>query len=188
MQDKQVLRKEMKEKLLSIPKPLFEHNSYLIAQSLQEDPFWVSANTIGVTLSNFPEVDTYQIIRRAWEHGKRVVVPKCSPKEKKMDFRQLKQFNQLESVYYGLFEPIEPLTFLVKPDEIDLLIVPGLAFDKKGFRVGFGGGYYDRFLEAYNGHTLSLAFSKQIVDQIPKESHDIPIEKIITEEGSFFAS
>jgi 5-formyltetrahydrofolate cyclo-ligase len=185
MQEKKVIRKEIKEKLLSISKPIYEHQSFMIAQSLQEDPFWVNANTIGITISNFPEVDTYQIIRRAWEQGKRVVVPKCIPEGKKMDFRQLKQFNQLESVYFGLYEPMESLTLLVDPKEIDLIIVPGLAFDKSGYRIGFGGGYYDRFLENFKGHTLSLCFSEQIVECVPTEVHDIPVEKTITNEGSY---
>src|SRR5690554_6507589 len=100
MQEKKVIRKEIKEKLLSISKPLYEHQSFMIAQSLQEDPFWKSANTIGITISDFPEVDTSQIIRRAWEQGKKVVVPKYIPDGRKMDSRQLKQFNQLESVYF----------------------------------------------------------------------------------------
>lgn len=186
--DKKILRKEMKEKLLSISKPLYEHKSYIIAQELLKEPLWKSAHTIGITISKFPEVDTYQIIRKAWEQGKRVAVPKCFANERKMDFRQLNLFNQLESVYYGLFEPIEAQTNYIAPNEIDLLFVPGLAYDTNGYRIGFGGGYYDRFLETFNGHTLSLAFSEQIIDHIPKEQHDIPVEKIITNEGSIFAS
>lgn len=68
------------------------------------------------------------------------------------------------------------------PADIDLLLVPGLAFMNNGYRLGFGGGYYDRFLKLYKKQTASLAFSSQIVSQLPVESHDIPVQKIITEE------
>jgi 5-formyltetrahydrofolate cyclo-ligase len=188
MNEKQRLRKEIKERIHSIPKALYEHYSYVIAQTLYKDPLWTSAHTIGITISNSPEVDTYQIIRKAWDEGKRIVTPKCLPKEKQMDFRVLDRFDQLESVYFGLLEPIEARTKRVEPIEIDLIIVPGLGFDKNGFRLGVGGGYYDRFLQNYNGNTLSLAFQEQMVDDIPKEVHDIPVAKIITNEGGFSAS
>ena len=117
--------------------------------------------------------------------GKQIVIPKCLPKERKMDFRKLERFDQLESVYSGLLEPIESKTNLVEPSDIDLLIVPGIAFDSEGFRMGFGGGYYDRFLQSFKGNTVSLAFQEQIVSDLPKEDHDIPVEKIITDEAIF---
>ncbi len=186
--EKKVLRKEIKERLLSIPKELYEHRSYIIAQRLFQDPLWQSSRTIGVTISNPPEVDTYQIIRKAWEEGKKMVIPKCIPKGRKMDFRKLDRFDQLESVYFNLLEPIESKTTLIEGTDIDLLIVPGLAFDKEGFRLGVGGGYYDRFLQHYNGNTLSLAFQEQIVNHLPKEAHDIPVSKIITDESILIQS
>ncbi len=182
--EKNTLRQKMKETLHRISKPLYEHYSYQIAQTLYDDPLWKSSQTIGITISNPPEVDTYQIIRKAWDEGKTVVIPKCLPKEKQMNFRILERFNQLESVYFSLLEPIEASTTRVDPEEIDLLIVPGLAFTMEGYRLGVGGGYYDRFLQNYHGKTVSLAFREQMVNQLPKEPHDIPVEKIITYEGN----
>lgn len=184
--DKKELRKQLAERLSKITKPQYEHFSYQIAKKLYQDENWLGAKTIGLTISRQPEVDTYQIIRRAWEEGKQVVVPKCIPKNREMLFRTLSRFDQLESVYYGLLEPIESETTEVSPSNIDLLIVPGLAFTENGYRLGFGGGYYDRFLTTYNGHTLSLAFGQQIVSQLPVEGHDIPVEKLITNEKVCF--
>lgn len=166
--------------LKKLTKPQYEHYSYEIAKQLFVDALWQEANTIGITVSNHPEVDTYQIIRKAWEQGKRVVVPKCHPKEKQMSFHELKQFTQLESVFYGLLEPIEALTPKVDAADIDLLIVPGLAYSSKGYRLGFGGGYYDRFLSTYKGRTVSLAFPIQLKEDIPIQDHDLPVNKIIT--------
>lgn len=188
MKEKQELRKEIREKLKQIPKPLYEHYSYTIAQELYKDPVWQSASVIGITISIPPEVDTYQIIRTAWAEGKKVAVPKCMAVEKLLDFRILQRFNQLESVYFGLLEPIPAETEPIETEDIDLLIVPGIAFTKNGYRMGVGGGFYDRFLQHYHGRTLSLAFTEQLVAEVPIEAHDIPVEKIITNEGSYSRS
>ncbi|MEH7303972.1 5-formyltetrahydrofolate cyclo-ligase [Neobacillus drentensis] len=180
MINKVLIRKEMKETLSKLTKSLYENYSDKIANRLYEDQDWKQAQVIGITISKNPEVDTYQIIRKAWELGKQVVVPKCDPKEKKLSFRTITDFSQLETVFYGLFEPIETLTSSISSDQIDLLIVPGLAYTREGYRLGFGGGYYDRYLLNYQGKTLSLAFSEQLVPQFPVENHDIPVSKIIT--------
>lgn len=183
MDAKKDLRKSIKAKLSELSLPQYEDLSYKVAQQLFQTDDWNEASTVAVTVSKAPEVDTFQIIRKGWEQGKRMVVPKCEPKSRRMDFRELKRFSELESVYYGLFEPIVSETNSVSPDEIDLVVVPGLAFSKSGYRLGFGGGYYDRFLANYQGNTVSLAFKNQIVSEIPIESHDIPVGKLITSEG-----
>lgn len=183
MDEKNKLRKYIKAKLAKLSLPQYEDMSYKVAQRLFQDEDWIKASTVAITISKAPEVDTFQIIRKGWEQGKRIVVPKCEPKSRGLDFRELKRFSQLESVYYGLFEPIVSDTMAVITDEIDLVVVPGLAFTQNGYRLGFGGGYYDRFLANYQGNTISLAFEDQIVEEIPVESHDIPVRKIIGSEG-----
>ncbi|WP_174734124.1 5-formyltetrahydrofolate cyclo-ligase [Mesobacillus harenae] len=184
MNKKQLIRQEMKQQLAQLARPEYEDKSYQIATSLYQDVLWKKAKTIGITISRPPEVDTMQIIRKGWEEGKRVVVPKCFPKDKKMTFRTLSRFSELESVYYGLFEPIETQTEEVVPEQIDLIVVPGLAFTMEGFRLGFGGGYYDRYLSHFKGDTIALAFLEQIRPDLPIEPHDIPVAKIISEWGN----
>ena len=180
MIEKNSLRQQMKDRLSKLSKPLYQDYSYKIAKRLFEDDDWINAKTIGITISKQPEVDTYQIIQKAWELGKQVAVPKCLPEEKKLSFRIITEFSQLESVFYGLLEPIVDVTTAVVPEQIDLLIVPGLVYIKDGYRLGFGGGYYDRFLQSYKGITLSLAFDCQVASSIPIEKHDKPVSKIIT--------
>jgi 5-formyltetrahydrofolate cyclo-ligase len=180
MSGKEQLRKQVKEILSTLPRPVYEDYSYKIARTLFAAPEWMNAKVIGIYVSRQPEVDTYQIIRKAWEQDKIVVVPKCSPTDKRLSFRKLTEFSQLESVYFGLLEPIEALTDEMTEEMIDLLIVPGLAYTRQGYRLGFGGGYYDRFLSHYSGQTLSLAFDQQILPQFPIEDYDIPVTKIIT--------
>ncbi|KAB7670127.1 5-formyltetrahydrofolate cyclo-ligase [Bacillus sp. B1-b2] len=175
----------MKQQLSKLERPSYEHLSYQIAQYLYKDKDFQSAAHIGLTLSHIPEVDTYQLIRACWEQGKKVSVPKCLPHSKEMDFRSINSFNQLECVYSNLYEPIVEQTTSTESSEIDLLIVPGLIFSKAGYRVGFGGGYYDRYLTNFQGKTISLCFTMQLLDKIPVEEHDRKIQKIITNEGVF---
>ena len=160
-----------KKNCAEIHKHLFLHND------------WNKAKTIGVTVSRGREVDTKTIIEKAWRDGKRVVVPKCDPESNTMIFRKIDTYHQLETVFFGLMEPIESETISVEPDDIDLMIVPGICFDRKGYRIGYGGGYYDRYLKEYQGVTISLAFSFQLLNSLPRETHDVPIEGLITEIG-----
>ena len=179
--DKKELRKKQKALLSALERHVYEHKSYLIASRLYETEEWKRSETIAVTVSNFPEVDTWQIIRKGWEEGKRVLVPKCVPMDKELNFYYLDSFAGLEKVFYGLFEPAPEKNILADPADIDLVIVPGLAFMKSGYRLGFGGGYYDRFLVNYQGSTLSLAFQEQLVEEVPVQEFDIPVDTIVSE-------
>lgn len=178
--EKKQLRIQLRESLSNLSKPRYEELTSQITSQLYQDEDWKQSNIIGITISKFPEVDTYQIIRKAWELGKTVAVPKCYPKEKRMSFWIISDFSQLESVFYGLLEPIEEKTKLINHEDIDLLIVPGLGYTKEGYRIGFGGGYYDRYLKDYSGKTISLAFQLQIIPAFKTEYFDIPVAKIIT--------
>jgi len=180
---KQELRKEMKETLRSVDKDTLDKWSKEITDHVLTLPEWVNANTIGITISGEYEVNSKYLIEKAWELKKRVAVPKCHPKTKNMTFREITSYSQLEVVYYGLQEPIEEQTTVVLHNEIDLLFVPGLSFVTNGYRLGHGGGYYDRYLAQYQGVTMSLAFPVQVLDEIPVESFDIPVQKIATNTG-----
>ncbi|SFA96180.1 MULTISPECIES: 5-formyltetrahydrofolate cyclo-ligase [unclassified Bacillus (in: firmicutes)] len=181
MNEKDLLRKKLKSQLSNMPNHLYEQSSDTIAKLLYQQPEWNNSNTIGITISKQPEVHTRKIIIEAWNQKKTIVVPKCHPKSRKMEFREITDYSQLESVYYGLLEPIVDKTRLIHKEEIDLLIVPGLGYTRDGFRLGFGGGYYDRYLQNYSGHTISLAFQSQLVEELMVEGHDIAVKKIITD-------
>lgn len=183
-EEKLRLRKQIIEHMNSLSKERYTTLSEQIAFSLYAQKEWAEAKTIGITLSMENEVNTYSIIEKAWEEGKKVVVPKCNKETRTMSFRQISNFDQLETVYMNLCEPIPALTEEVNADEIDLQIVPGVAYTERGERIGYGGGYYDRYLMHYKGKTLSLAYSFQMVDHIPIEPFDKNIEKIITEKGT----
>ncbi|MGN7373360.1 5-formyltetrahydrofolate cyclo-ligase [Bacillus halotolerans] len=161
---------ELSKKTARINKHLF---------SLQE---WKNASTIAVTISRGLEVPTRPIIEKAWDEGKEVCIPKCDPDTKRMQFRTFQADDQLETVYAGLQEPMIEKTNKVIQSQIDLMIVPGVCFDANGYRIGFGGGYYDRYLSDYKGNTVSLLLECQLYDHVPHLSHDIPVQMLVTEE------
>ncbi|KAB2444752.1 5-formyltetrahydrofolate cyclo-ligase [Bacillus luti] len=183
-EEKLRLRKQIIEHMNSLSEERYTTLSEQIAFSLYAQKEWAEAKTIGITLSMENEVNTYSIIEKAWEEGKKVVVPKCNKETRTMSFRQISNFDQLETVYMNLREPIPVLTEEVDADEIDLQIVPGVAYTERGERIGYGGGYYDRYLMHYKGKTLSLAYQFQMVQHIPVEPFDKNVEKIITEKGT----
>ena len=178
---KKELRKIIMSELKKINKETYKEKSELIHKMLLQESAVKNANIIGITLSAFPEVETWDLIKAFWALGKKVDVPKCEPKSRRMTFYEITSFQQLETVYMQLSEPIPHLTTKIPKEEIECLIVPGLAFARQGFRLGFGGGYYDRFLSDFDKTTISLAFHMQIVEKIPTDDYDVPIEKIITE-------
>ena len=179
--EKSTLRKNILHKLNNIESRVHIEQSYHIHKKVLAEEKVKKAQVIGITLSSFPEVDTWNLIQELWKLGKEVVVPKCEPALRGMTFYQIDSFDQLEVVYMKLKEPIPTITKKIEASQIDLLIVPGVVFNKQGYRIGFGGGYYDRFLSGYNGATFALAFNCQIVDELPIERFDIPVQYIITE-------
>lgn len=180
MKNKIQLRREMKQHLLEMKKTEYILLCSEIKTKLLQSKEWHEATTIGITISSNREIDTTPIIEAGWKEGKRIVVPKCFPDQKELKFYKITSFQEVEDSFYSLKEPIISVTPFVEKEQIDLLIVPGLIFDKSGFRIGFGGGYYDRYLNDYHKATVALAFDFQLVDEIPKEAHDIPIRRIVT--------
>lgn len=150
---------------------------------LYDSFLWKEAETIGITYSTRREWNTVPIIKRAWQEGKKLVIPKMRRKTAGLDFYEINHFSQTEIGYKQIVEPIESKCRFVHKKEIDLLIVPGVVFDYAGYRVGFGGGYYDRYLEDFKQRTVSLVSLMQLVQKLPIEKHDLHVQYLITEEG-----
>lgn len=179
--DKHQIRKQIRAILNKMSIEDYQERSLAIIERLVNEPYIKDRKTIAVTISRFPEVDTVKMIEELWKLGKTVVVPKCHPKTKEMSFYAIEQFSQLETVYMDLQEPIIEDTELITKDHIETIIVPGIVFNKKGYRIGYGGGYYDRYLIDFEGDLIALAFDEQVVNHVPVETHDIPVHIIITD-------
>ncbi len=124
------------------------------------------------------EVETAPMIRRALAAGKRVVLPKVKGKE--LELFEIKIFDSdVSPGAWGIPEPRG--SALVKLDELDVIIVPGVAFDERGNRLGYGAGFYDKLLSEFKKPTVAIAFEQQIVPMILADPHDVPVKKIVTE-------
>lgn len=180
--NKKQLRKQIIQKLRAKNVEEKRQIENKLNTTLFSSALWKKSKVIGITISNDIEWDTTCIIKEAWDKGKIVCAPKTYPDEHKLVFYTINSFEQLKTQYYGLQEPDPTQTIAFEKKLIDLLIVPGLLFDKNGFRLGFGGGYYDRFLVDFPNVTISLLSKIQLIDQIPTEPFDIPIDYLIVED------
>ncbi len=181
--DKKVLRESMQIELNQLTEDERSEISRELQQELFQSELWKNAERIGIYLSFGTEWDTRKIVEEAFNSGKNVAIPKTIPETKQMDFYQITDLSQVQKGHFDIMEPnIEKATYLDK-NEMDLLIVPGLIFTKSGYRIGFGGGYYDRFLMDFIHPTVSLVSLKQIKESIPLNKYDLPVNYLITEEG-----
>lgn len=175
---KSELRKKILQEMKAIPREQKQFIDQALTERLLHHPFYQEAKIIATYLSFPHEFQTQELIEQALRDGKKVLIPKTYPKGR-MDF-VVYDPQQLVKTSFGLLEPQENLE-VVDASQIDLIHVPGLAFTTEGYRIGYGGGYYDRYLEHFSGHTLSTVYHYQVQDFIP-ENHDIPVEEVLIDE------
>lgn len=154
-----------------------------IYYSLVTSEQWEVSKTIGITLSFDFELDTIPLIECAWEQGKTIVVPRCSPKDKTISFYKITTFDHVENGHMDIPEPNLLKCEMVDSGKIDMIVAPGLAFNFDGYRLGRGAGYYDKFLATFNGSKVALAISEILTNELVVEKHDIPVDVIFTEHG-----
>lgn len=179
METKADIRKQYRMHRDSIPVSQRRDMDCSIFKNVIQHAAYIQAEKIYVYVSFGSEVDTQQILAHAWSCGKRVAVPKVLSKEK-MEFYYIDSMEELKAGSWGILEPEEK-------DPVDageaLVIMPLLAFDKQFHRIGYGGGYYDRFLAKHQEHqTMALAYSIQQAEYLPAESVDVCPNIIVTEE------
>ncbi|WP_034550397.1 5-formyltetrahydrofolate cyclo-ligase [Carnobacterium funditum] len=178
--EKKNIRKKVIKQLNELDVEQKEKQAEVIIKTLFQTSEWSNAKTIAVTMSQDLELDTQVIIEKAWSENKVVVIPRAK-KDRKMDFVVYTKDTPIEISSFGLREPIPDLLAISK-SEIELIVVPGLAYCESGFRIGFGGGYYDRFLADYKGKTISLVLNEQKINSFKVDSFDIQIDFLITTE------
>lgn len=184
METKEQIRKRIIHNRNQMASEEVAQKSSLIAQKVLKTPEYEEADNILLYADYRHEVMTREIFDDALLHKKRAFFPK-SKEDGTMEFYQVVSVKQLESGYKGIKEPIvdERYLYRFQRNEDTLMIVPGVAFDMKGYRVGYGKGFYDRFLQDKRQITaMGLGFSNQIVEEIPHNQYDIRMDKIVTEE------
>jgi len=180
---KHIIRKDIKERIESYSELERSKKSDIIKDKLFKEEEFKQAEVIMFYVSLKDEVSTFSMIDEAIETGKRVCVPVILKEDKRLIAGEIKDRRRdLESQHFGIYQPRPGHVKEVPLENIDLVVVPGIAFDKHNVRLGRGHGYYDRFLCGLpeKTKTIGLAFDFQVVDKLPKDSHDIPVRKTIS--------
>jgi len=146
-----------------------------------DSEYYKNSEVIFIFVSFRSEVDTHRIIKKALEDGKTICVPRVISKNDGMKAFRINSIEELKKGSFGVLEPSADCKE-VPGAEIDLVVMPGAAFDKNGGRIGYGGGFYDRFLSGlrHNAKKIALAYDFQILKHVPMDEHDIKPDGIIT--------
>jgi 5-formyltetrahydrofolate cyclo-ligase len=128
------------------------------------------------------EVSLSKAIGKSFVKGKKVYLPKTWPRERRLTFHRVYSFSDLVPGPFGLLEP-NPRNEEADLGSLEVIFIPGLAFDVKGYRLGYGGGFYDRMLRETSALKVGVCYSFQLVESLPVELHDVPVDLIITESG-----
>lgn len=174
--DKKELRRTIREQKRAMTEEEITRRSAQLGRLFLESDAYKNAVSIYGYLPYNQEVRTVPMLEQAIRDGKRVAVPKVFGDE--MKFLWLDDLTQVEKGYAGIPEPVadEP----VADDETALVLMPGLAFDSQGHRIGYGGGFYDKFLSAEPNHpTLALCYAFQMLPSLETEAHDIPVDYVL---------
>lgn len=174
--DKKVLRREIADKKRAMTQQEIQEKSTALAEKFFETPQYRNAKTVYGYLPYNQEVRTTPILAQALKDGKKVAVPKVYGDT--MRFIYLEDLQAVASGYAGIPEPVADGP--VAEDETALVLMPGLAFDQDGHRMGYGGGFYDKFLAQEQNHpTVALCYDFQILENIPTEQYDIPVDCVL---------
>lgn len=183
--NKQVIRKRLLAKRRLLSQQVILKNSKRIANTLINFGKYQQSEKIMLYIATKSEVQTQEIIQSAQKDNKKIYIPLIIQENYNIAPSLVDDFKkELALGNLGIFQPKKEFYRLVSPAILDLVIVPGVAFTPEGYRLGRGGGYYDRFLSQLKGHTylIALAFEMQMIEKIPAEENDIPVDCIITEQ------
>ncbi len=178
---KKELRQRMRARREGLSRAEVVARSGAVRKNLFAQPEFISAAVLHTYVAWRNEVDTHEIIRAALEQGKRVIVPRVD-----RDSRDLQHFfvnspSELTPGSFGIPEPDPHKARRIDPGCADLVLVPGVAFDRSGHRLGFGGGYYDDFLSKTTAVRVALAYDFQLVESLPTRDADEPVNVVVLE-------
>ncbi|NLK07476.1 MAG: 5-formyltetrahydrofolate cyclo-ligase [Firmicutes bacterium] len=181
MQDKETIRKKLLSLRNQLPKDKRQAFSHAIKEQLFSLPVAQQAAVIMLFLAFGSEVDTWCILEHGVAQGKTIAAPVCLPATKELLIYPISRKEEAVVGHWDILEPPrnnQPIS----PDVLDIVVVPGLAFDRQGNRIGYGAGYYDRFLSNVpNTCKIGICFHIQLMDTLPKAAHDVPVDLVITE-------
>ncbi len=175
------LRSRMRTALRALDGAQRTEWSLAAARNLLASAAWRDARTVSVFLSMPHEIDTTAIVEAAWASGRRVLAPRVVEADSTLQLLAIRRWSDCLPGYRKILEPLSGE--VVDPAEVELMLVPGLAFDPRGGRLGQGGGFYDRLLALpqIRATTCGVAFEIQVVDEVPVEPHDHRVDVLVTD-------
>ncbi|MBA4495578.1 5-formyltetrahydrofolate cyclo-ligase [Paenactinomyces guangxiensis] len=179
---KQALRKDMLQMRNGLSSAYINECSEQICRALIQFPVYREAESVLFYMAFRNEADVRRGMEDAWKQGKQVLLPRANPADRSMRCFRVDSFAELEAGAYGISEPPDDPGREVDPERIQLVIVPGVAFDVNGYRLGYGGGYYDRFFAGFSTRSkrIGVAYPEQIVKTVYPDPHDQAMDWIIT--------
>ncbi len=181
--DKRALRRRARRRHAALEPRFVAQRSAAIHDHLRGLPVWSGMRVLHSYVNSLPgEVATAELLTATKATGRRVVVPYVEAHHRQLRHAEIDRLEELQPGHWGLLQPPRPR--FVDPSVLDLVLVPGLMFDRRGFRIGQGGGYYDRFLADLDGTaTVGITYDEFVVDWIPDEVHDVPVHIVVTPSG-----
>lgn len=178
-------KNELRKKYKELRKSYSEHEKSELDRKITERffelDFYKNVDTVFAFVSKDIEVSTRAIILNAFAGNKKVAVPLCDTSKTEMSFYYINSFDDLNEKHFGILEPDAEKCVPAEVNDAQLIIVPGLVFDKKGYRIGFGKGYYDRFIPNFNGIKAGICYSNCIEDKLPFDTYDRSVDLVITD-------
>ena len=177
---KQDLRERSKERRKSMDQGEKKVLDMAVAENVRRLKEYRPAKTLLVYMSTPIEVDTIQIIKNAWADGKKVAVPRCIPDTRNMEFHYIENLECLSVGSFSVMEP-DPSLPIVTDFSGCLMIVPGMHFDMKGYRLGYGKGYYDRYMVRFTGVSAGICYSNELKPFLYHGRYDRHVDVVVTD-------
>lgn len=176
---KEDIRKKIQLKLQNLQNR--EEKNNLIFKELISNRDIEKSENIMCFVSFRNEVDTHRFIKYMLKNNKKIYIPIIDSKNKIMNISKLKSFDELEKGFYGILEPKKECIRITALEVLDVVITPGVVFSKDNYRIGYGGGFYDKFFanKKLKAKKIGLCFSEQIIESVPINKYDIPVDYII---------
>lgn len=190
-QHKTEIRTAYMEKRANMPAEERAAKNAAVCKSVLASATYRFADTLLLYYPREDEVDVLPIARAALEAGKKVAFPKCHPADKSMDFHFVSSVEDFEKGEYDIMEPVNSLGIYNKENSLRdncICIVPAVVYDKKGYRIGYGGGYYDRYLSGFRGTVVGIAYRDFILPNVPHGRFDVAVDVLISEGGIYAKS
>ncbi len=182
--DKKLLREKFKALRESLSERQWLKYSQKICQNLIESPFFKESRKIAFYYPVNKEVNLLSVMEEALKEGKEIFLPITYIRGKRITFHRVLNLEELSPGAFGIPEP-PPINPQLDSLSLELILVPGLAFDLQKFRLGYGSGFYDRFLKETGARKIGVAFSFQVIERLPHDPWDVKMNYILTEKGFF---